>query len=677
MHLHKIDAFYITDNVKVELIHESNPFFAGEPISIIVRIKHLGSLRERDHLETTLNNLNGKIQRIRQENREILENEIPESKWSLRNMFSKKNGDESAQNATDSNLTLITDVKEQLVLLEKSRERLTKDLKFNSIVNFVSCYLQVSGKLQYDNSIIDKSTFKSNDSKLLGVTYADSTAKQLNEESISKSDKYVNSEYANITEGLRFGYREDEKIINDTNISMGANDRENSNAEYEQVPIFLIPQTLIFSEINLEPGEAKTFLFKSQPLNKEICPTYMLSNFLSVLYDAEFGITGVVDGNLIPIAKKVPISIAPYVLEGGMQASSVLNRPAVIQGSGTVKEIKSSPSSIRRASAPQNHVSNTLERRYSVERRSSLYERRLSINFERKNSNPTVVDDIEPERLSLMKENFIKIISDKETNYDDIDKLVDNLVEVQFDKDEKDKDSKPDIELEEEHKNEEYVVTRKRSDSVRDHIAELQNTPNMQYNVESYVIDGVTMIPQLANLQSTYQINRNGETIAKVVFSKPFFMTSDDIDISVTLDDCDERQTRITGISAILQSFVLLNPRFAVDKTSKAARPKGKTVAVDNSISFDDFTSISFKLSPSKTPTNHIAGQFKSDIFQHKWMVLLKFVIQKPIEDGHLEQFYEDKKGRLFHAKETMEGEEFSCHIPIPIITASQEFGGW
>lgn len=122
MHLHKIDAFYITDNVKVELIHESNPFFAGEPISIIVRIKHLGSLRERDHLETTLNNLNGKIQRIRQENREILENEIPESKWSLRNMFSKKNGDESAQNATDSNLTLITDVKEQLVLLEKAEK---------------------------------------------------------------------------------------------------------------------------------------------------------------------------------------------------------------------------------------------------------------------------------------------------------------------------------------------------------------------------------------------------------------------------------------------------------------------------------------------------------------------------------------------------------------------------
>lgn len=38
---------------------------------------------------------------------------------------------------------------------------------------------------------------------------------------------------------------------------MGANDRENSNAEYEQVPIFLIPQTLIFSEINLEPGKQK------------------------------------------------------------------------------------------------------------------------------------------------------------------------------------------------------------------------------------------------------------------------------------------------------------------------------------------------------------------------------------------------------------------------------------
>lgn len=94
-------------------------------------------------------------------------------------------------------------------------------------------------------------------------------------------------------------------------------------------------------------------------------------------------------------------------------------------------------------------------------------------------------------------------------------------------------------------------------------------------------------------------------------------------------------------------------------------------------ICFDECKSVSVKLLPPRSPTNQITGQFKTDVFQHKWMVGLKFVIIAKTESITLDQFYEDKKGILFHSKENLEGEEFTCYVPIPILCTSEDFMGW
>ncbi|KAL3233086.1 Guanine nucleotide exchange factor subunit RGP1 [Nakaseomyces bracarensis] len=664
MHSHRIDTFYTNDNVRIEVIHESNPFFAGEPISVIIRIRHLGSLRERDITEKSLQEINEKINVIRQNcnSNNVSNNNTSDSKWSFKTIFSKKGDNGSTENSIDVNLS--EEEKQKLSKLELAREKLIQDLKFNSQVTLLSSYVQVSGKFQFDNSLIDKDSFKSSDSKILGLNYEDPTMKMLNDSSINKFNNYLNSDYENIIAGLKFVARDSNKIINDRNIGMGDSNRENMSAEYEQIPLLLVPQSLVFTEVTLNPGDVKTFLFRSLPLDKQLCPSYMVSDLVSVLYDIELGITSLIDGNLVPLVKKLPITIAPFVTEGGLQASSLLDRQACIQGPGTVREIKTTSSYQRKVSSASG---------VSFDRRSSVHERRMSINFDHRNSIASMFKEDTSSLTEKMKMKFTSIIEEDQNDFKDIEKAVDSLLKLQFNKD----SEASDIEIEEEGKNEEFIVNRKRSDSVRDHIAGLENTPNGQYHAEISVVDGVKMIPQLVNLQKSYQINRNGSPIAKITFSKPFYMTSDDFDILVTLDQNSEQTIRITGISASLESFVLINPKYSVDRSGKVMKPKGKSIAEAHAISFDQFSSIPLKLSPSKTPTNNIAGQFKTDIFEHKWMLLVKFVLKSDFDESNLDQFYEDKKGKLFHSKVNLEGEDFSCHIPVPILTASDDFGGW
>lgn len=667
MHSHRIDTFYTNDNIRVEIIHESNPFFAGEPISVILRIRHLGSLRERDFTEKSLQEINSKINDIRQNSSNGASNDAEaDSKWSLKSMFFKKNGNEAADNLIDHNLSV--EDRQKVSKLEQTREKLVQDIKFNSQVTLLSSYIQISGKFQFDNSLIHKESFKSTESKILGLNYEDTTTTMLHDSSINKYDNYLNSDYKNITSGLKFVARDNDKVINDRNIGMGDISRDNGNAEYDQVPVLLVPQSLVFTEILLNPGDVKTYLFKSAPLDKQLCPSYMVSDSISILYEIEFGITSLIEGNLVPLVKKLPITIAPFVTEGGLQASSLLDREASIQTPGSVKEIKTNSSHNRKASIASN---------MSFDRRSSIYERRMSISFDRRNSIASMFKE-DNSSVDKMKQKFISVVQEEKNDFKDIEKVVDSLLELQFGRADEEKESDPpDIEIEQNGKDEEFVVNRKRSDSVRDHIAGLQNTPDSKYRAETFVVNGVTMIPQLVNLQKSYQINRNGTPIAKISFSKSFYMTSDDIDIIVTLDNNSEQRQHVTGISAFLESFVLVNPRYAVDKNGKAIKPKSKSIAEAHAISFDQFSSIPLKLCPSKTPSNNIAGQFKTDIFQHKWMLLLKFALRSSVDESNLDQFYEDKKGKLFHAKVNLEGEEFSCHIPIPIMTASDDFGGW
>lgn len=54
MHLHRRDRAVVGGNIRLEIIHESNPCFAGEPICLLIRLKHLGSQHQKESLEKKL-----------------------------------------------------------------------------------------------------------------------------------------------------------------------------------------------------------------------------------------------------------------------------------------------------------------------------------------------------------------------------------------------------------------------------------------------------------------------------------------------------------------------------------------------------------------------------------------------------------------------------------------------
>lgn len=86
------------------------------------------------------------------------------------------------------------------------------------------------------------------------------------------------------------------------------------------------------------------------------------------------------------------------------------------------------------------------------------------------------------------------------------------------------------------------VTKRRKSYSVRDNISNLEQK---MWNDCSLVKsdENSNLLPQLINLQNTYQINRNNETMAKVSLSAPFYKTTDDINLVIELDPINDAFT--------------------------------------------------------------------------------------------------------------------------------------
>lgn len=285
---------------------------------------------------------------------------------------------------------------------------------------------------------------------------------------------------------------------------------------------------------------------------------------------------------------------------------------------------------------------------------------------------------------SASKKNFIELVESNQNVSRDIDELIDLQMGVQFGKDEDSSDPEPNdshfsnemVTSAESSLRSDAVTKRRKSYSVRDNISNLEQK---MWNDCSLVKsdENSNLLPQLINLQNAYQINRNNETMAKVSLSAPFYKTTDDINLVIELDPITTPLLKVTSLTVSLESFEIINPKYKTEGKGIGSKPKGNSVYEKHFICFDECKSVSVKLLPPRSPTNQITGQFKTDVFQHKWMVGLKFVIIAKTESITLDQFYEDKKGILFHSKENLEGEEFTCYVPIPILCTSEDFMGW
>ncbi|SCU90186.1 LADA_0F02410g1_1 [Lachancea dasiensis] len=612
MRNHRVDSKNVAENVKLEVVYESNPSFAGESIQVLLRLKHVGSPQTRDQLEH-------QIHKLKQEQEEMYKEAQANKRrsWSVQTILGPFTREQKNRQE---------EIRVQITQLQK-------ELNFHNPVTLTSCYVQIYGLFQYDPEVLNPQSFQHpTDHKLAGMgSLAISTRKA------SATQGFAGILFSNLEDVARESLAAPE-------------------VEMAKVPILLIPQTLIFSEVMLDPGQTRAFQFKSPRLPQELPPSYQTSKRLKIHYILNFGLTEVRSQILSPFNADFNIHICPFLDRNGRQFTSKLDSDITITAPGRAKEIKDSPRTRRKSS------SSILLRRKSSMISVSSMEDKNNINSECKEVFKGLVRDH---------------ASSAELN-DGREGLVDQLMECQFRDGNYDTSEEDDSGTAQESN---QSPIKRDAVSVRDNLSTaFREFVDAGWSEENRgdikPSDTEDFVPQLSNRQNEYVINRNGAFIAKVVLSDPFHTTADNIDL--TIHFATEGKYKTSAVTTSLKSFELVNPKYALETSSQVVKQQGKTMDECRSICFEDTSVIHMKLLPQKSPNNLMTSQFKSDIFQFKWMLCVKFVLIDRAESlDLLQEFYEDKNGVLSHAKQSLEGEEFLCHIPLTILPTAKSFAGW
>ncbi|SCV00143.1 LAME_0G07800g1_1 [Lachancea meyersii CBS 8951] len=612
MRNHRVDTQKVAENVKLEVVYESNPYFAGESVQVLIRLRHLGSLQTHEQLDLSLQAL-----KQQQEDQEKETANGKRKSWTVQSLWGSINSEKKA--LSEKNQATIA--------------RVEKDLQFHSPVRLASCYAQIYGSFQYDPEAINSRGFEQQaHHRLAGVG-----SLKLSEGKNSIAESFAGLLFSNLEDVAR------ESVAEPT-------------TELVKVPFFLIPQTLVFSETILEPGQTRTYHFKSPRLPQDLAPSYQTSKQLKIQYFLNFGLTEIKANQVVPFNADYNIHICPFIDVHGRQQTSKLDNDIFIAAPGRVKEIKESVQS-RRKSSPS----------ILMRRKSSL----ISINT------PESKQEANLECKALFKQ----LMSDQDSSAklaNDIEGLVDQVMECQFGTDNTETSEEDEGET---TLDQSQLSVRKESVSVRNNLTTLfRNLTKASSTTEdvdnSDTPETVDFISQVKKLQREYIINRDGVFVAKVTLSNLFYTTSDDIDLTIQLG-VDEPH-KVSAVTTSLKSFELINPKYCTEITSGSSRRQGNTFDESRAICFEDTSTIHTKLLPQRSPTKQMTSQFKSDIFQFKWMLCLKFVLINRAEMPELMQkYYEDKNGSLLHAKQSLDGEEFVCHLPLTILPTAKNFAGW
>ncbi|CCH62419.1 hypothetical protein TBLA_0H01320 [Henningerozyma blattae CBS 6284] len=692
MHIHRIDTFLITENVRVEIVYESNPYFAGDPIVAVIRLRHLGSKQELESLIKKQEDLTIRPNSESGQNN----NNDDKSSTSHRRTRSTHSNISDHQSLTSHSITDVQEEEEQQQSWGKVRsifnafrgsldagynrpvnldETLKKErqlkrlMKYHQPVTLLSGFIQVSGMFQYDSTVIDRNKLKKLNTKIVGLDSLNSNILPLNNNSINYTSsffkapqlaseinaqdlsRYLTSDYDSVTSGFYKSNNSQSMIIDGNDVAFVLSS-PNSEYNIQQIPTLLIPQTLLFTELTLEAGELKVFRFKTDSLPVDICPTYTKSQSLSISYSLDFGVTKLSNDDMEKFQVKVPISIGPFVNNKGKEYTCIIDREPLIMEPGYIKNIKS-PQVQRKVS-----IASTISSVPAARRNSFL------VNAREANDN-----------LERLKTNFIKLVESNKDNSHHIEELVDKQIELQFGSlDSFEDDSEGDL-----NGTNFQSKRKKKKNTVRDNIS----------NISVTLGDGTIttqegnnfkdkLIPQLNDLQRMYKINNNGMSIATLKLAKEFYNNSEDVDLILELNPEFAENNRISAATAALEIIEALNPKFVMDGYQKNSNNQVTHIADSHALSFDKCTTIPFKLILPRTPMNQISSQFSSDIFQVKMMISLRFIIiTNNSETPIIFKNFEDKNGILYHSSDSLEGDEFSCRVPLPFLPSDHAFGGW
>lgn len=659
MHDHRIDSFLVADNVRLEIVHESNPYFAGERISFVIRLRHLGSQEKCTLLKEKIEQLHKNIEDQIDNHSSIVNesndqtNNATQNKWSMGSLFNALRGNPQ-ENTTDTDIELDN---------ERFGEYVSKQIQYHKPVNLMAGFVQVLGIFQYSPDVIKNTTFDTSANKIMFLNQStnmslNNITNEIPSESYDMNENGTTTEQANLKKyfqsHFKFGPQDPDTTFDSTDIpTLNVQD---FFEEYDNLPFLVIPQSLLFPELTLQPGEVKTFHFRSDKLPEDLPPSYKYSENLAINYYVEFGVSKVNSMNIKPLFIKSPISISPMVTNKGLQYSTILGGKPHILEPGTIKEI--------------SQLSNPT-RKQSVD---------LSAQILRRKSSVSIKQELPEQDIEKLKRSFLDVIK-KTENYDDIEDLVESQLDLQFGKKETSPSIDPNLTND---STEPKLIFNNTLNSTKENISDLKNQSlvdlvsivetteaNSDENGNKSILE-----PQLVNPQKNYIINRNGERIATASFSKLFYSVTDNINITIQL--ANNELLSVSGINCSLELIESLNSDYindsAVDSTKKSNR---LTIASAHNVTFDETGPISVKLTIPKTPMNLFPGQFKTNIFQVKWAVLLRFILIPKSASSNVFEFYGDKKGIFFHSSETIEGEEFDCRIPVPILPTMKEMGGW
>ncbi|CCH41680.1 Reduced growth phenotype protein 1 [Wickerhamomyces ciferrii] len=576
---HQIHNQLLLKNVRVEVVYEDSPVFADEEVSAIVRFRHLGEKQQQQQEDSN----NGTIP----EDAPVRQSETSDGDIQQQGESNEENGWFGKRVSMQ-----LSNAARSLFLEEAEQQAEQKPKLRNKSIDLLIGYIQLSGFFTYDEEVIDREKLKDFRNK------AAVAGKIGGLEGLELSKTQNEGIFGSVAHGIG-------NFFNTTTDELEA-EADSKKQELEKlIPFFSTSQSLLFSELNLKPGDVKTFYFKCK-LPHTLPPSY---NGSSIKINYHF-IVGASLNKQIPKPLNIhfPLKIYPKFDEDGYQPTSNLDKFILLPSDKSLNEIVES-SNGRRSS-------------FKSIKKIILTKPKLS----QSNKKEKFLNKIE--NLIENDENFNQ---ESDFNFDEFQNLNNKQIISNF------------IEL-------------------------VNNNSNSIINDSkpiSIIKEGYNFEKQISKIQSQFIIARNGQSITTLTFSKPFYTIGEEIKLTLDLQNKD---LKTTGVLISLESIELIRDSFSADIDLTKTLPR---IIPHHKESFSTFQTshlpISINIPLSSTP------QFKTNIFEIKWCLSLKFILS---DDEFLTELHNDDTGSLKLGKENLSGTDFVCRLPITVLPSYKDFGG-
>ncbi|ODQ80200.1 hypothetical protein BABINDRAFT_129816 [Babjeviella inositovora NRRL Y-12698] len=288
-HSHTVFKQPLSKKVRVEVVYETSPVFAKEELSLIVRFKNV-LLPTFDDFDIRRNGSDsGSTQDVAS--------------------ITTTKEDAKAESWFGTRLSMQFSSAKRLLMQREIETIEDEDLSETILLG----YIQLFGNLSLNEEIMNPEPFEAVQKKaIVGGRMAGITGLE-----VSRAPKPF------------FSSRDE--LANRNNVA---------TSEFLQgniIPLFSSPQSLLFTEITLHPGETRSFHFKTA-LPQDIPPTYH-GGAVDVSYQV---IVGSLDALLVRKSLFFPFKLHPWLDRWGNQPQYTLMDPIiVVRDEATITEIKS------------------------------------------------------------------------------------------------------------------------------------------------------------------------------------------------------------------------------------------------------------------------------------------------------------------------------------------------